>query len=923
MKPRLVLFILLIGFLISFPVFAQTSAQPADLVVLRDGQDEYQLGRHLEILRDASGELTFQDVSSAAYRDRFTLSQVETPNFGFQKAAYWVRFRIHNQAEQNRFWVLELNFINMHYVDLYLPSADGVSYLQKQSGVMRPYTSRDIPYHHLAFNIDISPGSEQTVYLRFQNDASMTLPLTLWSRDAYTGHMLMDQLVFGLFFGAMIIMALFNILLWPLIRQRSYLYLALFIISDLGSTLFYRGYIFQFVKFKSPRLVTSSLLVLLGLFIFFLLMFVRELLDLKTISPKIYRLANFYGGVLLLTVLVAPFGSYQLIGVTQLILGIILLLAIIVIALYFQWKGSRPARLLLFSWVPYILGGILFALARMGLISSTPFIENISDFSLIWMVAVWSLALADRVNTLKAESETANHQLGESESRYRRLVEIMNEGLGVSDENDRFYYVNPRLTEMLGYSTDEMIGHPVLEFFDEENHEIIKDQLTRRRLGEKQPYTLTWRRKDGSELPTLIAPAAVISPEGKFQRSIVVVTDISEQVKASQLLEQRVDERTRQLSTLLEVSQVVVGTLELEPLLEVILKELRLVIDFDGAAIISLEDRTLTTVNFPLKINHEKVDRLTQSISTSLQTSERIRNDEAIIITDIQADTPEGRNFRTIAAIVIDVTSTEMRAWLGIPLRVKDKLIGILSIHHHQPGYYTPGMAQLAHTFANQAAIAIENARLYHQAQSAAAAAERGRLARELHDSVTQALYSLTLYAEATRLALGSGKTEAAEKNLNEVLAIAREGMGDLRLLIFELRPPILEQEGLVGALQVRLEAVESRAGCHAEFSVEGESNLSPEVETELYWAVNEALNNVLKHARAKHVYVDLQFHNGTSRIIIRDDGVGFDATHLERMAGIGLKNITERINRIGGRLKIQSDHGQGTLFEVTVAARE
>ncbi len=375
------------------------------------------------------------------------------------------------------------------------------------------------------------------------------------------------------------------------------------------------------------------------------------------------------------------------------------------------------------------------------------------------MVVVWSLALADRVNTLKGEAESTNRQLGESEARYRRLVEIMNEGLVVSDENDLFSYVNPRQADMLGYSSDEMIGHPVIEFFDEENRKIIIDQLARRRLGKKQPYFLTWRRKDGSQLPTQIAPAAVFSERGEYQRSIAVVTDISEQVKASQLLEQRVDERTHELSTLLEVSQVVVGTLELEPLLKVILKELQLVIDFDRAAIISLEDRTLTTVNFPLKINKEKADSLAQSISASLHTSERFRRDKAIIITDIQADTPEGRDFRTIATILIDVTSPEMRAWMGIPLKVKDKLIGILSIHHHQPGYYTPTMAQLAHAFANQAAVAIENARLYRQAQTAAAAEERGRLARELHDSVTQALYSLTLYAEATRLALSTGKS--------------------------------------------------------------------------------------------------------------------------------------------------------------------
>ncbi|MEJ2600416.1 MAG: PAS domain S-box protein, partial [Anaerolineales bacterium] len=575
------------------------------------------------------------------------------------------------------------------------------------------------------------------------------------------------------------------------------------------------------------------------------------------------------------------------------------------------------------SWIWFIFAGIIFAFTRLGLVPSTPVTEDFTQVGIIWMVAVWSLALADRVNILKVEAEVSSRKLIESESRYRRLVEIMNEGLGMSDENDIYTYVNPRLAEMLGFSTDEMIGHPVVEFFDEESRSIITDQFARRRLGEEQPYTITWRCKDGNELHTLIAPAAVFDPEGKFQRSIAVVTDISEQVEASQLLEQRVAERTHELSTLLDVSKVIVGTLELELLLKVILEELRLVIDFDGAAIISLGDRTLTSLNFPLKIKDETDTRFIRAISASLNTSERFRRDEAIIIADVQADTAEGNDFRAIASTLIDVDSVDMRAWMGIPLKVKEKLVGVLSVHHRQPNYYTPAMAHLAQAFANQAAVAIENARLYRQAQAAAAAKERGRLARELHDSVTQALYSLTLYAEATRLALGNGKAEAAVKNLQEVLSIAREGMGDLRLLIFELRPPILEEEGFVGALQARLEAVEARAGCQAEFHVQGEPHLSPEVESELYWTVHEALNNVLKHARAKHVYVDLQFHNGASKITIMDDGVGFDASNLEQVSGIGIKNITERINRIGGSFKIESQNGKGTFFEVKLAPGE
>jgi PAS domain S-box-containing protein len=914
---RWCLFCFLLILLVSSPAFAQTAAQPADLVVLRDGQDKYPLGRHLEILRDPSGELTFQDVTSADYQNQFILSQVESPNFGFQKAVYWVRFRVRNQVEQNSSWVLELGFINMHYVDLFLPSGDGASYEVKQSGVLRPYANRDIPFRRLAFNLNVPSGNEQTVYLRFQNQASMTLPLVLWSRDAFTGYMLRDQLINGLLTGALIIMALYNLMLWYLIRERSYLYLVLFITSQLVANIFYRGTVYQFVQIRSPRLATTSLLVFLGLEIFFILRFFSELLDLKTNSPKLHWGSQFFGAALLLTVLLAPFGSYQLIGETQLILGIILFTAIAIVTLYFLWAGSRPARFLLLSWVFFIIAGIIFAFTRLGLLSSTPFTEESTEVAMVWMVAVWSLALADRVNTLKGKAEATSRQLRESETRYRRLVETMNEGLGVSNEGDRFTYVNPRLAEMLGYSVEEMNGRPVVEFFDTENRKIIEEQLTRRRRGEEETYTITWCRKDGCDLHTLVAPAAVFDQAGKFLRSIAVVTDISEQVRARQLLDRRVAERTLELETLLDVSQVVVSTLELEPLLQVILEELRSVVDFEGAAIYSIGDRHLSTLNFPLLVAKEKAILLAQPLIQEISRDERVMRTEAFMIADIQADTEDARYFRRIGADFLDFNTGKMHSWMGIPLKFKDQLIGVLSVHHSQVGYYTPKDARLAFAFANQAAVAIENAGLYRKAQAVATAEERSRLARELHDSVTQALYSLTLYAGATRAALHAGKLEAAEKNLDEVIAVAREGMGDLRLLIFELRPPVLEQEGLISALQTRLETVETRAGIKTEFNVQGQPNLSSEMETELYWSLYEALNNVLKHARAKHVYLDLHFSNGWAAITLRDDGVGFDASTLDQSNGMGLKNIADRIGELGGNFKIESGLGQGTVFEI------
>jgi signal transduction histidine kinase len=217
--------------------------------------------------------------------------------------------------------------------------------------------------------------------------------------------------------------------------------------------------------------------------------------------------------------------------------------------------------------------------------------------------------------------------------------------------------------------------------------------------------------------------------------------------------------------------------------------------------------------------------------------------------------------------------------------------------------------------------MAIEHARLQQQAEQLAVLEERQRLARELHDSVTQSLYSVTLYANAVALALAADKSEVAAGYLAELQETALEGMRDMRLLIFQLHPPVLEKEGLVAALQARLAAVEERAGLQTQFRVEGERRLPIAIEEDLYWIAQEALNNVRKHAAARHVTVHLHFAASTVHLEVTDDGAGFDlhAVRAEGRGSGGLRSIAERTARLGARLRHESAPGQGTRLSVEV----
>jgi len=233
-----------------------------------------------------------------------------------------------------------------------------------------------------------------------------------------------------------------------------------------------------------------------------------------------------------------------------------------------------------------------------------------------------------------------------------------------------------------------------------------------------------------------------------------------------------------------------------------------------------------------------------------------------------------------------------LMAWsMGLVLRRQDRMVGELRLRRSESEQRGRDMAVLE---------------------------ERQRLSRELHDSVTQSLYAVSLHAEAAARALGDGETVPATENLDEIRATVQEALGEMRLLLFELRPAPLDDHGLAGALQMRLRAVEARSGLAAEFEGDEALRLRPEAERELYRVAQEALNNVLKHAHASRVIVRLDTVDGHATLEVADDGVGFEPA-LRGRGGFGLPGMRERVERLGGTLAVESAPGAGTRVRAEV----
>lgn len=216
------------------------------------------------------------------------------------------------------------------------------------------------------------------------------------------------------------------------------------------------------------------------------------------------------------------------------------------------------------------------------------------------------------------------------------------------------------------------------------------------------------------------------------------------------------------------------------------------------------------------------------------------------------------------------------------------------------------------------------------QAEELAVTRERHRLARDLHDSVTQSLFSLTLFTQAALERAEVGDLHRVKQSLARIADTAQRGLKEMRLLVYELRPLALADAGLVGALQQRLEAVEGRSGVHTRFLVEpsGDVELPAELEEELYRITQEALNNTLKHANASSVTVTLAVTpsatNGQHlQLEVADDGCGFDPQTVGAKGGLGLTSIRERVASMGGELNVISSPGQGTVLRVDVDLSE
>jgi two-component system nitrate/nitrite sensor histidine kinase NarX len=254
-------------------------------------------------------------------------------------------------------------------------------------------------------------------------------------------------------------------------------------------------------------------------------------------------------------------------------------------------------------------------------------------------------------------------------------------------------------------------------------------------------------------------------------------------------------------------------------------------------------------------------------------------------------------------------------ASMAIPLVIQGEVYGGMVFYYSEPQEFSEEQVQLAMTFADQMALAIENANLYEQAADIAALTERNRLARDLHDAVTQTLFSASLVADVLPK-LWERNPELGRQKLEELRMLTRGALSEMRTLLLELRPDTLGDAEPEELLRYLCNAFTGRTHTPVTLNVSGQAQLTSEVKEVLYRIVQESLNNIAKHAGASQVNLDMVFDEDYIEVSIKDNGRGFDLASVGP-GNLGLKIMRERAETMGAELNIVSNMGKGTQIDM------
>jgi signal transduction histidine kinase/CheY-like chemotaxis protein len=407
----------------NYPSQGQPNSSEPRPVVLTNNTIQYPLGLNLDILEDESRQLTINDVTSPEYANQFIPNHQETPNLGFSKSNFWIRFSVKNNADAETKWLLVLNDARMGYIDFYIPSQEESGFIVKKTGKAFPFKTRDIPHHSFVFNLPVLQGEDTTFYLKFNSVSTLYFPLQIWERESFFQEENKMLFFWGLHYGMLLVMVGYNLVLFVFLQDKSYFYYVLMVGSLTISHMMRQGFFEQYIlteyatKLLFPFMVTIPIITGLE--------FTKTFLDLKNNFLSLYWFSIGIQFFYLILCVLLPIDPYSVNKTSTLVLLLALIFVFISSILVYK-KGYKPARFYLIATISPYLSSFIAQLSSFHLLPSYSWAVDSQLTSIVILVLLYSLALADRINLIKKEKTEALYLALETSKENAILIQKQN-----------------------------------------------------------------------------------------------------------------------------------------------------------------------------------------------------------------------------------------------------------------------------------------------------------------------------------------------------------------------------------------------------------------------------------------------------------------------------------------------------------------
>jgi PAS domain S-box-containing protein len=505
------------------------------------------------------------------------------------------------------------------------------------------------------------------------------------------------------------------------------------------------------------------------------------------------------------------------------------------------------------------------------------------------------LRVRERTRQLKSQAENL--------VSISKAIESTSDAISISDTTGKAIYLNHAFTDLYGFQVNELNvrGIPNSLFV---NPQIAADIFRNVQRGKPWRGEVALRTRQGLIVPTLLRADSIEDNAGRRIGLISVHTDITKRKQAEAFQkEQRAFEKA-----LRDSSAALTSTLELDEVLDRILTNIGHVVSHHMAQVMLIEDGVAQIVRVT---GFE--DNRTQAWLLSQRYSVTKNPDLRRMFTSGQPVIRTGTTSNWHDTYPLELR--KIRSYIGVPIRLKGSAIGFLYLFSPEPGFFTPIHADRLQIFVEHAAIAIQNAQLHEKSQQLAALQERQRLAHELHDAVSQTLYSTSVIAEALPH-LWDRDPEKVKPQLAQLHRLTRGALAEMRTLLLELRPSTLIEADFYDLLQQLAVGLQGRTHIEVTLDINGNHSLPKDVQVAFFYITQEALNNVAKHAGATQVVVSLHGQPDQMELSIIDNGRGFDPDQIESTS-MGLGIMRERAQEIGASLSVTGQIGHGSKVVV------